>query len=81
METLAGAAVPIAQICEMLDIPKSTLYRPELRRGAAWIESLLVGHLLRLAGGNDRVALKAIAFAFREPVWVERIRATAVAGT
>ncbi|MER9596090.1 RNA polymerase subunit sigma-70 [Mesorhizobium sp. M0244] len=68
VEVLAGSAVPIAQICEELEIPRSTLYRhyrPELRRGAARVEAKLVGDLLRIAGGNDGTALKAIMFALR----------------
>ncbi|MEI8700410.1 MULTISPECIES: RNA polymerase subunit sigma-70 [unclassified Mesorhizobium] len=68
VEVLAGSAVPIAQICNALDIPRSTLYRhyrPELRRGAARVEAELIRNLLRIAGGNDGAALKAIMFSLQ----------------
>lgn len=68
VEVLAGSAIPISQICDVLEIPKTTLYRhyrPELRRGAARVEAELIGNLLRLASGNDGVALKAIMFSLR----------------
>jgi hypothetical protein len=38
-------------------------YATELQRGAATVEAKLVGNLLKLAGGSDGTALKAIMFA------------------
>jgi hypothetical protein len=42
-----------------------TRYRDELDRGAAVVESNLVGNLLRLAKGTDGTALKAIMFSLQ----------------
>jgi hypothetical protein len=64
VELLAGAAIPqrhIAIDCKSL----RRHYRRELDRGAATVEAELVCNLLRLAGGKDGVALKAIVFALQ----------------
>lgn len=68
VELLAGMAIPQATICGLLEIDRKTLrrhYRRELDRGAAVVEAKLVANLLRLAGGNDGVALKAVVFSLR----------------
>ncbi|RWO25254.1 MAG: RNA polymerase subunit sigma-70 [Mesorhizobium sp.] len=65
VELLGGAAVPQPEICSALRIDQKTLrkhYRRELDRGSAMVEAKLAGNLLRLAGGNDGTALKAIMF-------------------
>ncbi|WP_244564477.1 hypothetical protein [Rhizobium sullae] len=65
---LAGEAIPQSAICRALEIDPKTLrryYRCELDRGSARLEAALIGHLLRLAGGGDGVALKAIQFMLR----------------
>lgn len=66
VEVLAGFAIPTAKIADVLDIDQKTLlkhYDREIRRGAAMVESKLAGNLLRIAGGTDGTALKAIIFA------------------
>lgn len=66
VEVLAGFAIPSAKITKVLGIDQKTLlkhFAAELERGAAVVEAKLVGNLLRLAGGNDGTALKAIMFA------------------
>ncbi|WP_234828063.1 RNA polymerase subunit sigma-70 [Sinorhizobium fredii] len=68
VELLAGAAVPQAEICGVLEIDPKTLrrhYRRELDRGAAKVEAALVMHLHRIASGSDGTALRAIQFALR----------------
>lgn len=65
VETLASEAISQAQICLVLGVSEKTLrkhYPDEIRRGSALVEAKLVGHLLRLASGNDGTALKAIKF-------------------
>lgn len=66
VEVLAGFAIPTVKIADILDIDQKTLlkaYEKEIRRGSAMVESKLVGNLLRIAGGTDGAALKAIIFA------------------
>lgn len=66
VEVLSGFAIPTAKIADVLDISQPTLlkaYEKEIRRGSAMVESKLVGNLLRIAGGTDGAALKAIMFA------------------
>lgn len=68
VEVLAGFAVPTAKIAAVLNITQATLfkhYRLEIQRGGALVEAKLVGNLLRLAGGKDGTALKAITFALQ----------------
>lgn len=68
VETLAGAAVPQAEIAVVLAVTVPTLrkyYRDELRRGSAVMEAKLVGNLLRIASGSDGTALKAIIFSLQ----------------
>ncbi|MER9567111.1 hypothetical protein [Mesorhizobium sp. M0571] len=68
VEALAGIAVSQAEIATALAITLPTLrkhYRRELDRGAATVEARLVGHLWRIAGGNDGTALRAVMFALR----------------
>lgn len=68
VEVLSGFAIPTAKIASVLDIAEATLfkhYRRELDRGSATVEAKLVGNLLRLAGGKDGTALKAITFALQ----------------
>lgn len=66
VEALAGFAIPTAKIADVLDISQPTLlkhYSREIQRGAAVVESNLVGNLMRIAKGSDGTALKAIMFA------------------
>lgn len=66
VEVLAGFAVPIDKISDVIGVDKKTMlkhYETELRTGAAKVEATLVGNLLRLAKGSDGTALKAITFA------------------
>ncbi|CAN7549294.1 hypothetical protein [Pararhizobium sp. LjRoot238] len=68
VETLAGAAVPQAEIAVVLALTVPTLrkyYRDELRRGSAVMQAKLVGNLLRIANGRDGTALKAIIFSLQ----------------
>ncbi|MBB5535048.1 hypothetical protein [Rhizobium giardinii] len=68
VETLAGAAVPQAEVAAALGVTVPTLrkhYRLEIQRGGALVEAKLVSNLLRLASGSDGVAVRAIAFALR----------------
>ncbi|MBB2670694.1 UNVERIFIED_ORG: hypothetical protein GGE44_000235 [Rhizobium esperanzae] len=68
VQVLAGQAVPQPEICRVLDVSAKTLrkrYRRELDVGAAKLEAALVGHLHRLAAGDDDVALRAIIFLLR----------------
>jgi hypothetical protein len=68
VEVLAGYAVPAPDIADVLDIGQSTLYRhyrQQMRRGSAMVEAKLVGNLLRLAGGTNGTALKAIMFSLQ----------------
>lgn len=68
VQMLAGEGVPQLEICRVLDISAKTLrkrYRRELDIGSAKLEAALVVNLLRIAGGNDGIALKAIRFALR----------------
>jgi hypothetical protein len=65
VEALAGFGIPAAKIANVLSLGQSTLYRyygEEMKRGSAMVESKLIGNLLRLAGGSDGTALKAIVF-------------------
>ncbi|RWO51140.1 MAG: hypothetical protein EOS13_21730 [Mesorhizobium sp.] len=68
VEALAGMAVSQAEIATVLAITLPTLrkhYRAELDRGAALVEAELVRNLIRLAGGSDGVALRAIMFSLQ----------------
>ncbi|TAT82468.1 hypothetical protein [Rhizobium ruizarguesonis] len=68
VQTLASQGIPQAEICRVLDVSAKTLrkrYRRELDIGAAKLEAVLIGHLLRLASGSDHVALRAIIFLLR----------------
>lgn len=68
VELLAGAAVSQREIATVLAIDKKTLrrhYRRELDRGAAKVEAELIGNLLRLASGDDGLALKAVMFSLQ----------------
>ncbi|MEH2678671.1 hypothetical protein GFM11_10250 [Rhizobium leguminosarum bv. viciae] len=68
VQALAGQAVPQAQVCRILAISQKTArkhYRRELDIGAAKLEAALIGHLLRLAAGDDDIALRAIIFLLR----------------
>ncbi|KZS55267.1 hypothetical protein HFO93_09730 [Rhizobium leguminosarum] len=68
VETLAGAAVPQAEIAVVLAVTVPTLrkyYRDELGRGSAVIQAKLVANLLRIASGSDGTALKAIIFSLQ----------------
>lgn len=65
MLILTAEGVPQAQICRILAISQKTArkhYRRELDIGAAKLEAALIGQLLRIAGGQGAVALKAIRF-------------------
>ncbi|MGR9399308.1 RNA polymerase subunit sigma-70 [Rhizobium leguminosarum] len=68
VQVLAGQAVPQSEICRILAVSPKTLrrhFRRELDIGAAKLEAALIGHLLRLAAGDDDVALRAIIFLLR----------------
>lgn len=68
VQTLASQGIPQAETCRVLDVSAKTLrkrYRRELDIGAAKLEAVLIGHLLRLAAGDDDVALRAIIFILR----------------
>ena len=68
VELLSGYGIPQDRIAPVLKISVPTLhrcYRDELDRGAAMVETQLVGNLLRLATGKDGTALKAIMFSLR----------------
>lgn len=68
VETLAGAAVPQAEIAAVVGVTVPTLrkhYRQELDRGAGILEWRLVNNLLRIASGKDGTALKAIMFSLQ----------------
>ena len=65
VEVLAGFGIPAEKIAFVLGIDRKTVdkhYRSEIQRGAAMVEAKLVGNLLRIAGGTDGTALKAIMF-------------------
>lgn len=62
---LCGVGLPQERIAEVIGVSHPTLrraYRAELNTGAAKVEGQLVGHLMRLASGNDGTALKAVMF-------------------
>ncbi|MGR9209748.1 hypothetical protein ACU8KG_00955 [Rhizobium leguminosarum] len=68
VQVLAAQSVPQREICRVLDISAKTLRkrcRRELNVGAAKLEAALIGHLLRLAAGDDDVALRAIIYLLR----------------
>ena len=68
VEALAGFGIPAAKAAEVIGIAQSTLFKhypTELRRGSSLVEAKLVGNLLRLAGGTDGTALKAIIFSLQ----------------
>jgi hypothetical protein len=68
VELMAAYAVPQDKIAEAIAIDPKSLrqhYRRELDRGSAVVEAKLVGNLLRLAGGSDGVALKAVMFSLQ----------------
>ncbi|WP_349437409.1 hypothetical protein [Pararhizobium sp. A13] len=65
---MAGAGVPQREIAAVLTVAVPTLrrhYHDELRRGSALVQATLVGNLLRIAGGRDATALKAIIFSLQ----------------
>lgn len=65
VEAAACQAMSQAKIAELLDVDVKTLrrhYRRELDVGAAVVQAELIGDLLRIAGGKDGVAFKAIRF-------------------
>jgi hypothetical protein len=68
VELLSGFGIPQNRIAPVLKISVPTLhrcYRNELDRGAAMVETQLVGDLLRFATGKDGTALRAIMFSLR----------------
>src|SRR5215208_4361511 len=68
VEVLAGYGVTQLEIARVVGISDPTLrraYREELDRGMAAVYGKLVGNLLRLAGGSDGTALRAIMFSLR----------------
>lgn len=68
VQVLAGGGVSQLEISRVLEIDPKTLrrhYRRELDVGAAQLHAQLIGHLLRLAAGDDDVALRAIIFLLR----------------
>ncbi|WHO79688.1 hypothetical protein [Rhizobium leguminosarum] len=65
---LAALGVPQLEIGRVLEIDPKTLrryYRRELNVGAVKLEAALIGHLLRLAAGDDDIALRAIIYLLR----------------
>ncbi|RVN54885.1 hypothetical protein CN090_20035 [Sinorhizobium meliloti] len=68
VQAMASAGVPQSEIAAVLAVTVPTVrkhYRAELRRGAATVETRLVGQLMRIAGGKDGAALKATMFALQ----------------
>ena len=68
VEVLAGYAVSTAKIADVIGIDQKTLFKhygDQIRRGSASVEAKLVGNLLRIAGGTDGTALKAIMFSLQ----------------
>jgi hypothetical protein len=68
VEVLSGFGIPQDKIADVIGVDGKTLrkhYATELQRGAATVEAKLVGNLLKLAGGSDGTALKAITFALQ----------------
>ncbi|MGA7454760.1 MAG: hypothetical protein WBW73_27100 [Rhodoplanes sp.] len=68
VEVLSGFGIPEDKIADVIGVDGKTLrkhYAMELQRGAATVEAKLVGNLLKLAGGSDGTALKAIMFALQ----------------
>ncbi|MGR9175918.1 hypothetical protein ACU8OR_10235 [Rhizobium leguminosarum] len=68
VQELAAHGIPQLEIGRALAVDPKTLrkrYRRELDIGAAKLEAVLIGHLLRLASGSDHVALRAIIFLLR----------------
>ena len=65
VEVLSGYGIPTEKIAFVLEIDRKTVekhYRSQLQRGAAMVEARLIGNLLRISGGTDGTALKAIMF-------------------
>jgi hypothetical protein len=68
VEVLAGHGIQQGEIAKVVGVSAPTLrqhYRVELDSGAAKVEAKLIGNLLRLAGGSDGTALRAIMFSLR----------------
>jgi hypothetical protein len=68
VEVLSGFGIPQDKIADVIGVDGKTLrkhYAREVQRGAATVEAKLVGNLLKLAGGSDGTALKAIMFALQ----------------
>jgi hypothetical protein len=68
VEVLAGHGIQQGEIAKVVGVSAPTLrraYREELDSGAAKVEAKLIGNLLRLAGGSDGTALRAIMFSLR----------------
>jgi len=68
VEALSGFGIPTEKIASVIGISQRTLlkaYRSEIDRGAAVVEAKLIGNLLRLSGGSDGTALKAIMFSLQ----------------
>jgi hypothetical protein len=68
VEVLSGFGIPQDKIADVIGVDGKTLrkhYAREVQRGAATVEAKLVGNLLKLAGGSDGTALKAITFALQ----------------
>ena len=68
VEALSGYGIPTEKIASVMGISRPTLlkaYRSEIDRGAAVVEAKLIGNLLRLSGGSDGTALKAIMFSLQ----------------
>ncbi|MGO6787614.1 RNA polymerase subunit sigma-70 [Rhizobium ruizarguesonis] len=68
VQALAAHGVPQREIGLALAVDPKTLrkcYRRELDVGAARLECALILNLMRIAGGNDETALKAIRFTLR----------------
>src|SRR5215217_7351542 len=68
VEAMSAFGIRQAEMARVIGISCPTLrraYRDELHVGAAKVEAKLVGNLLRLAGGSDGTALRAIMFSLR----------------
>jgi hypothetical protein len=65
VEVLAGYGVTQVDIAAAIGVSKPTLqahYADELSSGSAKVQQRLITNLIRIAGGSDGTALKAIMF-------------------
>jgi DNA-binding XRE family transcriptional regulator len=68
VELLTGFGLTQDKIAQVVGIERTTLwkhYQREIERGSATVEAKLTANLLRIAGGKDGTAMRAIAFALQ----------------